>query len=151
MVSSGSRVATFVWATGASISDDSVSAAVTTGAGSRATGAGSAAVTSGVDLLATAASAVLEAIGVGLSADAASAASNGARWSTIDAAPVLSIPAEPIAANASTEAGMATSRHNAAIAANRGFMITVSNRAGLHRQACGADDFGALMWTSNGG
>ena len=45
----------------------------------------------------------------------------------IGAAPMLSIPAEPNAANASTEAGIATSLHNAAIAANRGFMITVSN------------------------
>src|SRR6202030_1023893 len=124
-----------------SISDESVSAAVTTGSGSRAAGLGSAALTSVVDLLATTTSAVLEAIGGGLSANAASAASNGARWSTIDVAPVLSIPAEPNAANASTEAGMATSRHNAAIAANRGFMITVSNRAGLHSQACGVDDF----------
>jgi hypothetical protein len=66
------------------------------------------------------------------------------------AAPVLSIPAELNAANARTEAGIATSRHNAAIAANRGFMITVSNRAGLHSQTCGVDDFGVMMWTSNG-
>jgi hypothetical protein len=34
-----------------------------------------------------------------------------------------------------TEAGKATSRHNGAIAANRGFMITVSHWAGLHSQA----------------
>jgi hypothetical protein len=58
----------------------------------------------------------------------------------IGAAPVLLIPAQPNAANVRTEAGKATSRHNAVTAANREFMITVSNRAGLHSQACDADD-----------
>jgi hypothetical protein len=80
-----------------------------------------------------------------------SAVSNGARRSTIGAAPMLSIRAEPNAANARTEAGIATSRHNAAIDANRGFMITVSDWAGLRSQACGTDDFWHLDGKSNGG
>jgi hypothetical protein len=47
---------------------------------------------------------------------------------------VLSIPAEPNATiQTRTDAGMATSWHNAEIAANRGFMIIVSHRAGWHR------------------
>src|ERR1700722_15021565 len=138
MASSGSRVAMFVLATwsggvsGSSISDESVNAAVTTGSGSRATGLGSVAGASVIDWLAattsaaTTSAAALDAVGGGLSANVASAVSNGARRSTIGAAPILSIPAELNAANASTEAGKATSLHNAAIAANRGFMITVS-------------------------
>jgi len=65
---------------------------------------------------------------------------------------VLSIPAEPNAAiHARTEAGRATSRQNAAIAANRGFMFTVPQGAGLHIREADADDLGAAIWTSNGG
>ena len=59
----------------------------------------------------------------------------------MDEAPVLPMPAEPSDANATTEAGIATSRHNAAMAANRGFMITVSCRAGLHSLTCSAANF----------
>jgi hypothetical protein len=48
------------------------------------------------------------------------------------AAPVLSIAAEPITAiHAKTKAGIATPRPNAAVNANREFIITVSNSAGL--------------------
>jgi hypothetical protein len=55
---------------------------------------------------------------------------------------VLSIPAKPDAAiHARTEAGKAISRHNAASAVSRGFMITLSSKTGLHSQACHADDF----------
>jgi hypothetical protein len=93
-----------------------------------------------MDLLAaTASSAALDTIGGGLSANVALAVSKGARRSTMGAAPMLS--AEPNAANARTDAGIATSLHNAAIAANRGFMINLSNEAGLHSQTCGEKDF----------
>jgi len=63
-----------------------------------------------------------------LSAKLATAVREGAGRSAMGCgAPVLTIPAEPNAAiQAQNEAGSTTSRPNAAIAANRGFMITVS-------------------------
>jgi hypothetical protein len=47
-------------------------------------------------------------------------------------APVLPISADPNAARQTrTDTGIAISRHKVAIVANRGCMITVSNRVGL--------------------
>src|ERR1700677_4067082 len=123
------------------ISDDPVNAALTVGSGSRAAAVASAASVSVADLPIVTSSVMPSAIGGGLSADVASAASSGTRRSPISAAPVLSIPAKPNAAiHARTKEGIATSRHKAAVAANRGFMITVSNWAGLHSRACDAKD-----------
>src|SRR5260370_15158488 len=137
---------------GGSISDESVNAATTIGSGSCETVVASAGAVSVTDLLAATASAAANEIGGSLSANLATAVTDGAGRSTIGAAPVLSIPAEPNAAiHARTEAGIATSWHNAAIAANRGFMITVSHGAGSHSQESDAADFGATIWTSNGG
>jgi hypothetical protein len=111
---------------GGSISDESVNAAVTIGSGSCEAGVASAAAVSVTDLAATA-SAEANEIGGSLSANLTTAVGDGAGRSTIGAAPVLSIPAEPNAAiHARTKAGIATSWHQAAVAANRGFMITVS-------------------------
>ncbi|MGD0847101.1 hypothetical protein [Bradyrhizobium sp.] len=151
-------------ASGRGVSDESVNAAVTIGAGSgeagvvaSAAGASVAGVSvadvlaagvSVIDLLAVATSAVANAIGwsvpatmvpailasaVLTSAVLASAIRTGAKRSTIGAAP------EPNAtSHTRTETGKATSRHNDIVATNRGFMITVSNRAGSHSQACDA-------------
>src|SRR6202023_107934 len=125
-----------------SISDESVNAAVTIGSGWCAAGVASAAVVSVTDSLAATASAAANEIGGSSSANLATAVRDGAGRSTIGAAPVLSIPAEPNAAiHARTEAGIATSWHNAAIAAILGFMITVSHGAGLHSQESDADEF----------
>jgi hypothetical protein len=125
-----------------SISDESVNAAVTIGSGSCEAGVTSAAGVSVTGLLAATASAAANEIGGSLSANLATAVRDGAGRPTIGAAPMLSIPADPNAAiHARTEAGIATSRHNAAIAANRGFMITVSHGAGLHSQESDACDF----------
>src|ERR1700736_178018 len=88
---------------GGSISDESVNAAVTIGSGSCEAGVASAAAVSVTDLLT--ASAAANEIGGSLSANLATAAGDGAGRSTIGAAPVLSIPAEPNAAiHARTEA-----------------------------------------------
>src|SRR5258708_19276992 len=127
---------------GGSISDESVNAATMIGSGSCEAGVASAGAVSVTDLLAATASAAANEIGDSLSANLATAVRDGAGRSTIGAAPVLSIPAEPNAAiHARTEAGIATSWHNATIAANRGFMITVSHGAGLHSQESDADHF----------
>src|ERR1700682_5587983 len=160
LASPGSRVASDLATcsgdvSGGSISDESVNAAVTTGSGSCEAGVASAAAVSVTDLLT--ASAAANEIGGSLSANflsanLATAAGDGAGRSTIGAAPVLSIPAKPNAAiHARTKAGIATSRHHAAIAANRGFMITVSHGAGLQSQERTPTIFGATIWTSNGG
>src|SRR5882757_1329542 len=154
LASPGSGVATDLAAcsggvSGGSISDGSVNAAVTIGSGSCEAGVASAAAISVTDLPAATASAAANEIGGSLSANSAAAVRDGAGRSTMGAAPVLSISAEPSAAiPARSEAGMATSRHNAA---NRGFMITVSHGAGLHSRESDAADFGATLRTSNGG
>jgi hypothetical protein len=147
LASPGSRVASDLATcsgdvSGGSISDESVNAAVTIGSGSCEAGVASAAAVSVTDLLAATASAAANEIGGSLSANLATTVRDGAGRSTIGAAPVLSIPAEPNAAiQARTEAGIATSWHHAATAANRGFMITVSHGAGLHSQESDANDF----------
>src|ERR1700730_5169731 len=127
---------------GGSISDESVNAAVTIGSGSCVAGVASAAAGSVTDLLAATASAAANEIGGSLSANLAAAVRDGAGRSKIGAARGLSSPAGPNAAiHAGTEAGIATSGPNAAIAANLGFMITVSHGAGLHSQESDADEF----------
>src|SRR5450432_4088571 len=141
-----------------SISDESDNAAVTIGSGSCEAGVAPAAAISVTDLLGATASAaatvsaaanviggslsansvtgllgataaaVANETGGSLSANLVTAGGDGAGRSTMDAAP----PTEPNAAiHARTKAGMATSWPNAAMAANRGFMITVSHGAGL--------------------
>src|SRR6202795_5052560 len=147
LASPGSRVASDLATcsgdvSGGGISDESVNAAVTIGSGSCEAGVASAAAVSVTDLPAATASAASNEIGGSLSANLATTVRDGAGRSTIGAAPVLSIPAEPNAAiQARTEAGIATSWHHAATAANRGFMITVSHGAGLHSQESDANDF----------
>src|ERR1035441_9355612 len=97
-------------ASGGSISDESVNAAVTIGSGSCEAGVASAVAVSVTDLLAATTSAAANEIGGSLSANLATAVTDGAGRSTIGAAPVLSIPAEPNAAiHTRTEAGIATS------------------------------------------
>jgi hypothetical protein len=126
-----------------SVSDESVNAAVTIGSGEAGVASAAADASAGASvtdplavaisaLLAVTISAVANAIGWCVPATVASAARAGAKRSTIGAAPELN------ATSQRTEAGKATSRPNAAIAVNRGFMITASNRIGLHSQACDA-------------
>jgi hypothetical protein len=137
---------------GHGVSDESVNAAVTIGSGSGGTGVASAAGASDLllvtmsALLAVTTSAAANAIGGNVLAILASAAGTGATWSMMGAAP------EPNpTSHTRTEAGIATSRPSVAIAANCEFMITVSNRTGLNRQARDASHLGVAIWTSNGG
>src|SRR5450432_2863739 len=98
LASPGSRVASDLATCSGdvgSISDESVNAAVTIGSGSCEAGVASAVAVSITDLLAATTSAAANEIGGSLSANLATAVSDGAGRSTIGAAPVLSIPAEP--------------------------------------------------------
>jgi hypothetical protein len=116
---------------GRGISDESDNAAVTIGSNSCEADAVSVAWACVTGRVAVSTSAASNEIDGSLSVNLASVVRGGARRSVIEAAPVLSMPAKPYAAiQARTKAGMATSRPKAAIAANRGFTIAVSN---LHR------------------
>src|SRR5258708_16143034 len=137
LASPGSLVASDVAACSGDVScgsmyEESVNAATMIGSGSCEAGVASAGAVSVTDLLAATASAAANEIGDSLSANLATAVRDGAGRSTIGAAPVLSIPAEPNAAiHARTEAGIATSWHNPPIPPNLRSIITISHAPAL--------------------